>query len=136
MPLNRLLPPAQNKAQGDMSEISNILLSTKCLCPRCGRGHIYNQGLFNLTLRDNCEACGLDLRKNDSADGPAVFLIFVLGALLVPAALMTDSILEPPLWVHGVVWGGLALGLTIGSLKPLKSVVIGLQYRHRPADWE
>lgn len=119
-----------------MSEFSSLRRSLGCKCPRCGDGKLYHSGLFNLTLRDTCDVCGLDLRKNDSADGPAVFLIFVLGALLVPAALITDAIFEPPLWVHGVVWGIVALGLTLGSLKPLKSVVIGIQYRHRPADWE
>ena len=119
-----------------MGEVSALVQSMGCKCPRCGEGKLYHAGLFNLTLRDSCEHCGLNLQKNDSADGPAVFLIFVLGALLVPAALITDAAFEPPLWVTAVLWGSVALGITIGSLKPLKSVVIGIQYRHRPADWE
>jgi uncharacterized protein (DUF983 family) len=119
-----------------MSEFSSLKRSMGCKCPRCGEGHLFQPGLFNLLLRDSCESCGLDLKKNDSADGPAVFLIFILGALLVPMALILDAVVEPPLWVHAVLWGSVALGLTIGSLKPLKSLVIGIQYRHRPADWE
>ena len=117
-------------------EISSLIKSLDCQCPRCGKGRLYHDGLFNLTLRDSCSSCSLDLKKNDSADGPAVFLIFVLGALLVPAALIFDSVFEPPLWVHAVLWGTIALTITVGSLKPLKAVVIGIQYRHRPADWE
>ncbi len=117
-------------------DITYLKQSLRCTCPKCGVGALYNVGFFDLTLRPVCNHCGLDLAKNDSADGPAVFLIFVLGFLLVPLALMTDAIFAPPLWVHGVVWGTLALALTIGSLKPLKSMVIAIQYKHRQSDWD
>jgi uncharacterized protein (DUF983 family) len=78
--------------------------------------------------------CGLDLTRADSADGPAVFLIFILGALLVPMALIFETAVAPPLWVHGVVWGTAALGITLLALRPLKAWVVRLQYRHRPWD--
>lgn len=119
-----------------MGEIASLRRSLACQCPRCGKGALFHSGFANLTLRNSCDHCGLDLKKNDSADGPAVFLIFVLGAMLVPAALIVEAMFAPPLWVHSVLWGIVALGLTVGSLKPLKSLVIGIQYRHRPADWE
>ncbi len=89
-----------------------------------------------MSLRDNCAVCGLDLTKNDSADGPAVFLIFILGFLLVPLALITDNLFSPPLWVHAILWGSVALGLTLGALRPLKAYIIALQFKHRPKDWE
>jgi len=88
-----------------------------------------------MDLRDVCAECGLDFSQNDSADGPAVFLIFILGALLVPLALFTDSLFDWPLWLHGIVWGVAALGLTVGSLRPLKAYIIALQYKHRPDDF-
>ena len=106
-----------------------------CTCPRCGEGKLY-PSTFNLTLNDRCAACGLDLAKNDSADGPAVFLIFILGFLLVPIAIAFEFPFSPPLWVHGVLWSVVAVGLTLGALKPLKSYIIALQYKHRPGDWE
>lgn len=107
-----------------------------CTCPRCSRGPLFSKGLFNLTFLPVCPVCGLDLAKNDSADGPAVFLIFILGFLLVPMALFVDHVWEPPLWFHAVFWGGLAIGVTIGTLKPIKSLVIAIQFRQRPADWD
>ncbi|MBL8641339.1 MAG: DUF983 domain-containing protein [Alphaproteobacteria bacterium] len=119
-----------------MTELSALITSLSCRCPRCGKGDLFHPGLGHLTLQDKCNTCGLDLKKNDSADGPAVFLIFVLGAILVPLALVFESIFSPPLWLHAFLWGGLALTITIASLKPLKSLVISIQYRHRPADWE
>ena len=107
-----------------------------CKCPRCGDGDLYPPGFFNLKLRPSCPVCGLNLSKNDSADGPAVFLIFLLGFLLVPLALMFENLAAPPLWVHAVLWGFVALAITVGLLRPLKAYIIGLQFRHRPGDWE
>lgn len=107
----------------------------RCRCPRCGVGRLYDSGL-NWDVRPICDHCGLHLARNDSADGPAVFLIFVLGFLLVPLAVWVDFLLHPPLWMHAVLWGAVALGLTLGSLKPLKSLVMHIQYRTRPETWE
>ena len=105
-----------------------------CKCPKCNQGKLY-PSLFNLTLNDQCPSCGLDLAKNDSGDGPAVFLIFILGFSLVPLALFVDHIFTPPLWFHAILWSIVAIGLTVGSLKPLKSYIITLQYKHRKSDW-
>lgn len=105
-----------------------------CKCPKCRTGSLYAPG-FTLTMRQKCENCGLDLTRSDSADGPAVFLIFILGFLLVPLALWVDSLFGWPLWLHAIVWGIVALGLTVGSLRPLKAYIIALQYKHRTSDW-
>lgn len=105
-----------------------------CKCPKCGIGSLY-PATFDLRLNDKCGSCGLDLAQNDSADGPAVFLIFILGFLLVPMALIFDHIFSPPLWVHGVLWSVVAIALTVGSLKPLKAYIIVLQYKYRKSDW-
>jgi uncharacterized protein (DUF983 family) len=104
-------------------------------CPRCGQGDLYLPGIA-ATLHDRCASCGLDLKRNDAADGPAVFLIFILGFLLVPAALLLESLAHPPLWVHGVLWTVVALSITIGSLRPIKAYIIALQYKHRASDWD
>ena len=106
-----------------------------CRCPRCGKGRLFKPGFLSLSLNEACDNCGLELAKNDCGDGPAVFLIFILGALLVPMAIFVEFTFSPPLWVHAVVWGALALIITIGSLKPLKSYIIALQFKHRPGDW-
>ncbi len=106
-----------------------------CRCPRCGQGALYKPGTF-LDIQEACPVCGMKLARNDSADGPAVFLIFVLGALLVPLALLVEKLAHPPLWAHAILWTVVALALTIGSLRPLKSYVIALQYKYRPGDWK
>ena len=106
-----------------------------CKCPRCGEGNLYPSG-FDLAVQPACPKCGLNFAKNDSADGPAVFLIFLLGFLLVPLAIAFENLVAPPLWVHAVLWGAVALGLTVGLLRPLTAYVIALQFKHRPGDWE
>lgn len=106
-----------------------------CKCPKCQTGDLY-RSRFDLTLRDKCDNCGLDLTKNDSADGPAVLLIFILGFLVVPIALIADALLSWPLWLHSIVWGGLTLFLILVTLRPTKAYIIALQYKHRPEDWK
>ncbi len=123
-----MIPPA-------LIDTEMLKLGLSCKCPKCKTGDLYPPG-FTLTLKDTCEGCGLDLSKNDSADGPAVFLVFILGFLLVPLALWLEFSLSPPLWVHAVLWTIVTLGLTLGLLKPLKGYIIALQYKHRPNDWK
>lgn len=116
--------------------VSSLRAALGCKCPRCGEGHLYGPGFLNMTVKDRCESCGLDLAKNDSADGPAVFLIFILGFSLVPLAWLFEWAFAPPLWVHAVLWSAVALGVTLGALPSLKAYVIALQYRHRPHTWD
>jgi uncharacterized protein (DUF983 family) len=114
---------------------SLVMAASACQCPRCRDGAIYKPGFMSLALNEKCPVCGLPLAKNDNGDGPAVFLIFVLGFSLVPLALLTDHFLHPPLWAIGGGFGVVALGTTIGALRPLKAYVMALQYKHRPDSW-
>ena len=100
-------------------------------CPRCGRGPLYSGFL---TVVERCPACGLDLQKADSGDGPAVFIIFILGILVVPLALLFEAKVAPPMWLHVAIWPALILGTALGLLRPVKGVLIALQYRHRTSD--
>jgi len=107
-----------------------------CRCPKCDETSIFKRGLFNYNLVEKCDSCGLDLTRSDSADGPAVFLIFILGFLLVPIALIVEMKIGWPIWLHVLIWGSLGLGITLWALKPIKTLVIALQYRYRTSDWD
>ena len=106
-----------------------------CKCPRCKTGDLYQPGL-SINLRDQCDRCGLDFTKNDSADGPAVLLIFILGSLLVPLALIVDARFGWPLWLQAALWSAVAVLMTLGALRPLKAYIIALHFKHRAPDWE
>ena len=110
---------------------SAIATGLACKCPRCGRGRLYTGFL---TVAERCTICGLDLKKADSGDGPAVFIIFILGILVVPAAFWVESRFEPPMWLHMTIWPPVILGGALGLLRPMKGVLIALQYRHRASE--
>ncbi|MEI2386464.1 DUF983 domain-containing protein [Breoghania sp. JC706] len=95
-------------------------------CPRCGQGRLFD-GFLNTAKQ--CEVCGLDFEFIDSGDGPAVFIILIVGFLVVGAALAVEVTFTPPIWLHLVLWTPLTLGLSIGMLRPLKGLMIAQQYK-------
>lgn len=97
-------------------------------CPRCGEGRLY-QGFLN--LRPRCESCGLDYGFADAGDGPAVFVIFIAGFIVVFAALIVEFMYKPPFWLHAALWLPLILLTTLAPLRPIKGVLIALQYHHK-----
>jgi uncharacterized protein (DUF983 family) len=99
-----------------------------CRCPRCGQGKLFD-GLLSVAPR--CAICGLDLAAQDVGDGPAVFVILVLGALVVGLAILVEVLFAPPIWVHVGLWTPFTLLAAILMLRPLKAGLIALQYRHR-----
>ncbi|HEV2264532.1 MAG TPA: DUF983 domain-containing protein [Stellaceae bacterium] len=108
--------------------VSLLTVALLCRCPRCGEGRLFD-GLLTVTSR--CTHCGLDLRAEDAGDGPAVLVMFMLGALVVAGALLVEIVFAPPLWVHVALWTPVTIGGGIALLRPLKAVLIALQYRHR-----
>lgn len=100
-------------------------------CPRCGEGHLF-QGF--LGLKSSCEHCGLEYGFADAGDGPAVFGILIGGFIVVFAALMVEFAYQPPYWVHAALWVPLIFIVTLGPLRPLKGVLIALQYHHKAAE--
>jgi len=99
-------------------------------CPRCGEGPLF-EGF--LTVRPRCAACGLDLGEHDSGDGPAVFVILILGAVVVALALWVEVRFAPPLWLHAVIWLPFTLVAALALLRPLKGLMVALHYKHRMA---
>jgi uncharacterized protein (DUF983 family) len=108
-------------------DVIKVALAGKC--PKCREGSIFEEG-FTMDIRKTCGTCGLNLGDHDCGDGPAVFLIFILGTVLVPAALLLEFTLYPPIWVHIALWSVIALSFTLGSLRPLKAYIVALQYKH------
>ena len=94
-------------------------------CPRCGNGKLF-AGFIAVAPR--CTNCDLDYRFADSGDGPAVFVTLLAGFIILGAALWTDVVYEPPIWVHLVIFLPLAIVVCLGMLRPLKGVLIALQY--------
>src|SRR5713226_6862840 len=107
--------------------VSPLRAALACRCPRCGEGRLF-QGL--LTVRPACAACGLDFSAEDAGDGPQVFVIFFLGMVIVGLAALIEIKFAPPLWVHLALWTPLILAGALLLQRPLKALLIALQYRH------
>lgn len=98
------------------------------LCPRCGAKTLY-AGLASFAPR--CRACGLDYAGFNVGDGPAAFLIFIVGGLTVGLAIWLELGASPPWWLHVLLWLPFATILTVGLLRLSKGLLLALEYRHR-----
>ena len=97
-------------------------------CPRCGRGRLFDG---YLAVRPSCEACGLDFSFADSADGPAFFAMSAVGILIVGLAMWVEFTWVPPIWVHMVLWLPLSILLCLVLVRPLKALMIALQFQQK-----
>lgn len=97
-------------------------------CPRCGQGHLF-RGF--LAFRPSCEVCGLDYGTFDAADGPAFFVMSIVGIVVVGLALYLEIAFEPPMWVHAAVAVTLSVVLSLLLVRPLKGVLAALQFTHK-----
>ncbi|CAN5381064.1 hypothetical protein BH09PSE2_BH09PSE2_08880 [soil metagenome] len=86
---------------------------------------------WSLRVRDACQACGFDLRRVDTGDGPAVFVTLIGGAIAVFGMLFTEAAFHPPIWVHFVFWLPLTVVLCLGLLKQFKGLLVALQFHNK-----
>lgn len=100
-------------------------------CPRCGAGRLFSGFL---TVGERCGNCRLDYSFADSGDGPAVFVILIIGFIVVGLALWMEVSLNPPLWIHFLLWIPLTLVLSLTALRLIKGLLIVLQYRNKAAE--
>ena len=75
----------------------------------------------------------MDLSAFEQDDGPAAFLILVVGFLNVFGALLLEIRYAPPAWVHFAIWLPLSMFLVLTLLRSFKGVRVALQHRNRPA---
>ncbi len=116
------------------SEISPITAGLRCRCPRCGEGDLL-RGF--LQVEDHCESCGFSYGFADSGDGPAVFIMMIVGFVVVGAALAVEVSFSPPIIVHLLLWIPSTLVLSFALLRPLKGLMIALQFKNdaQEAKW-
>ena len=113
------------------ANVSPWVAGLLCRCPRCGKGSLFDG---YLTLAKSCTACGLDYSFADAGDGPAVFIMLIVGFIVTGGALIVEVLYSPPYWVHAALWIPLAIGLPLLILRPFKAVLIALQYANKAAE--
>ena len=97
------------------------------LCPRCGTRTLF-AGLARFAPA--CRSCELDFASFNVGDGPAAFLILIVGAIVAGGAILLDQMMSPPWWVH-LIWVPIGAGLTIYGLRVGKAALIYQEYKHR-----
>jgi uncharacterized protein (DUF983 family) len=102
-----------------------LAVALRGLCPRCGAKTLY-QGLAGFAPR--CRACQLDIAAFNVGDGPAAFLILVIGGLVTGLAIALELSVSPPFWVHILLWVPLTAILVVGSLRVAKGLLLALEY--------
>ena len=124
-------PDNQDKAL--FPPVDPLRAGLACACPRCGQGKLFD-GLVK--IRPQCRSCGLDYSFADAGDGPAVFVILIIGFVVVGLALWMEVNYSPPIWLHFLLWIPLTIGLCLWLLRVMKALLVALQYRNNARQGE
>lgn len=120
-----------NNDQAHWPPVDPISAGLRGRCPRCGEGRMFSG---YLSLKPRCGVCGLDNSFADSGDGPAVFVVLIVGFVVVGLALWAEVSFAPPLWLLIILFIPLAIVLCMVALRWAKGILIALQYRNRAAE--
>ena len=113
--------------------IPTVDVGFKSCCPRCGQGKLYD-GLLEPAKK--CNACDLDFSFIDAGDGPAIFVIMILGFVVLGLALIVDNAFMPPVWVHVMLWLPLISIAGIYAMRVIKGMLIAQQFTHNARQGE
>ena len=94
-------------------------------CPACGEGKLF-AGF--LSLRDRCAVCGLDYAEADAGDGPAFFVMSVVGLVSVALAFGLRFALDLPAGAVVLIAAASILVLSLLLLRPTKALLVAQQF--------
>jgi len=100
------------------------------LCPQCGARTLF-AGVARFAPK--CGCCGLPFASFDVGDGPAVFLILIVGTIVAVSAILVDLAYSPPWWVH-LVWLPVMVALTLAGLRIGKAALMYQIFHHRAGE--
>jgi uncharacterized protein (DUF983 family) len=97
-------------------------------CPQCGEGEVFQS---YLRFRDQCRVCSADFKSADAGDGPAVFVILIVGAIVAPLLIILQFGLHLPGWLALSATMIAAIVLCLALLPPFKATLFALQWKHK-----
>jgi uncharacterized protein (DUF983 family) len=110
---------------------SPYIAAIQARCPNCGKGKLF-AGF--LTFAPACNVCGVNFSKADVGDGAAVFVMFIVGATVVPLAFILQFRFVWD-WVATLAVSAFAaIVLSLGLLRPIKALLFTLQFKHKAAE--
>ncbi|MBL8549212.1 MAG: DUF983 domain-containing protein [Hyphomonadaceae bacterium] len=114
-----------------MSAHAPFVTGLRLRCPQCGKGRLFQS---YLKFAPRCTACGADFAIADAGDGPAVFVMFLVGAIVVPLAFVLQFALKLPDWIVLSVAAAATIGLSLFLLPRFKAILFALQWRHKAGE--
>jgi len=98
-------------------------------CPVCGRGRLF-AGV--LKFRDSCDVCGADFTTlQDTGDGPAVFVIFIVGIFIVPLPVLLSVVGGWPTWLSLGIFIPIIIGVSIALLRAMRGALFTQQWKRK-----
>ena len=97
-------------------------------CPSCGRGALFSR---YLKVSASCPSCGEALHHQRADDAPPYFTILIVGHAIVPMALLSEQLWEPPVALQLAVWMPATLVFALWLLPRVKGALIGFQWSRR-----
>lgn len=108
------------------SHIFLIIWHALCLkCPFCFNGSLFKS---YLKLAPHCNVCHQSFEKADTGDGPAFFVMSIIGIMAAIAMISIELLYEPSIWVHIISQIIIIIGGSLLLLPMTKSLLIHLQY--------
>lgn len=97
-------------------------------CPQCGDGSIFD-GFLKVAA--NCPSCGEDLHHHRADDLPAYLNIFVVGHVVIGFMMIVMTWKLMGMWTTTIVTMLLCVIAAFALMRPLKGMVVGLQWALR-----
>ncbi len=110
---------------------SPYLAAIRARCPNCGKGKLFQSFI---SFAPSCAACGVSFRTADVGDGAAVFVMFIVGATVVPMAFILQFAFVWD-WIGTLAATAVAtVILSLLLLRPIKALLFTLQFKHKAAE--
>jgi uncharacterized protein (DUF983 family) len=103
--------------------VSPFMAGLRGRCPQCGRGAVFAS---YLKFSDQCGECGAD-----AGDGPIVFVILIVGAIVVPLLIILQFGLDLPEWLSLTLTFAATIALCLTLLPIFKATLFALQWKHK-----
>ena len=100
-------------------------------CPRCRAKTLFT-GV--ISFGPKCRACGLNYSAFNVGDGAAAFLTLIIGAVVSGLAIWLQLRVEPPFWVHIMLWVPLTTFAVLAGLRYGKSRLLVAEYRRKAGE--
>ena len=112
----------------EVEPVSYFNAGVRCLCPGYGKEKLFSG---YLKAKKICSICGLNLKHYQNGDGPASFVMFFIGIIILGLVIWAEVLHQFAYWIHLVLLLPILIIGIYSLLCPKKGILIALNYKHR-----